>query len=124
MKPRSSPGRSSSSTAAGSCAATERQFGAEASMKLRLACSDYTFPLLPHDQVFKLIGALGFEGVDVGLFEDRSHLQPSHVMPNLARSANELSAKVRDQGLEFADVFYQASTFQDQAANHPDPEER
>jgi len=74
-------------------------------MKLRLACSDYTFPLLPHDAVFKLISALGFEGVDVGLFEDRSHLQPSHVLPHLAQSANALSAKVRDQGLEFADVF-------------------
>lgn len=93
-------------------------------MKLRLACSDYTFPLLPHDHVFKLIAALGFDGVDVGLFEDRSHLQPSHVMPNLARSANELSAKVRDQGLELADIFYQASSFQDRAANHPDPQQR
>jgi sugar phosphate isomerase/epimerase len=93
-------------------------------MKLRLACSDYTFPLLPHEHVFKLIAALGFEGVDVGLFEDRSHLQPSHVLPHLAHSANELSAKVRDQGLEFADVFYQASSFQDRAANDPDPERR
>jgi sugar phosphate isomerase/epimerase len=93
-------------------------------MKLRLACSDYTFPLLPHEHVFKLIAALGFEGVDVGLFEDRSHLQPSHVLPHLAHSANELSAKVRDQGLEFADVFYQASSFQDRAANDPDPEQR
>jgi len=93
-------------------------------MKLRLACSDYTFPLLPHEHVFKLIAALGFEGVDVGLFEDRSHLQPSHVLPHLARSADELSAKVRDQGLQFADMFYQASSFQDRSANDPDPQQR
>ncbi len=93
-------------------------------MKLRLACSDYTFPLVPHDHVFKLVAALGFEGIDVGLFQDRSHLQPSHVLPHLSRSADELSAKVRDQGLEFADVFYQASTFQDRAANHPEAEAR
>jgi sugar phosphate isomerase/epimerase len=93
-------------------------------MKLRLACSDYTFPLLPHEQVFKLIGALGFDGVDVGLFEDRSHLQPSQVLPHLARSANELGAKVRDQGLEFADVFYQARSFEDRAANDPNPTQR
>ena len=42
-----------------------------ASMKLRLACSDYTFPLLPHDHVFPLVAALGFDGIDVGLFQDR-----------------------------------------------------
>ena len=93
-------------------------------MKLRLACSDYTFPLLPHEHVFKLIAALGFEGVDVGLFEDRSHLQPSHVLPHLARSADELAAKVRGEGLEFADIFYQASDFTVTAANDPDPAQR
>jgi len=93
-------------------------------MKLRLACSDYTFPLLPHDHVFPLVAALGFDGIDVGLFQDRSHLQPSDVLPHLARSADALTAKVRDQGLELADVFMQASTFQDRAANHPDAAER
>src|SRR5438445_10763080 len=93
MRPRSSPGRSLWSTAAASCAAIDGS-GTEASMALRLACSDYTFPLLAHEHVFKLISALGFEGVDVGLFEDRSHLQPSHVLPHLARSANALSQQV------------------------------
>jgi sugar phosphate isomerase/epimerase len=93
-------------------------------MKLPLACSDYTFPLLPHDHMFKLIAALGFEGVDIGVFQDRSHIQPSRVIPNLSRSANELTAKVRDQGLELADLFYQASSFPDRAANHPDEDER
>jgi len=67
---------------------------------------------------------LGFDGVDVGLFEDRSHLQPHHVLPDLASGARELSAVVHDQGLEFADIFYQASTFQTLAANHPDAGER
>ncbi len=93
-------------------------------MRLRLACSDYTFPLLPHDDVFRLVRALGFEGIDVGLFQDRSHLQPSHVIPNLSRSANLLTAQLDDQGLELADVFFQASSFQDRAANDPDPEQR
>lgn len=93
-------------------------------MKLRLACADFSFPLLPHDDVFKLIAMLGFEGVDVGVFQDRSHLQPSQVIPNLAGSASELSHQVRDTGLNFADIFYQASTFQDRAANHPDPNQR
>ena len=43
---------------------------------LELACADFTFPLLPHDRVLALIAALEIPAVDIGLFEDRSHLQP------------------------------------------------
>jgi sugar phosphate isomerase/epimerase len=63
---------------------------------------------------------LGF----VGLFEGRSHLQPSHVLGNMPAAANALAAQVRDAGLAFADLFYQTSDFPDRAANHPDPAER
>ena len=93
-------------------------------MKRPLACADFTFPLLSHSEVFKLVGRLGFEGVDVGLFEGRSHLQPSQVLDNLPRAANALAAQVRDAGLAFADIFYQTTAFPDRAANHPDPAER
>jgi sugar phosphate isomerase/epimerase len=93
-------------------------------VNLRLACADFTFPLLPHDDVLKLIGMLGFEAIDIGLFEGRSHLRPSHVSGNLAGAAAELSKKVRGQGLEFADIFYQASDFRITSANDPNPDER
>ena len=43
-------------------------------MKLKLACADFAFPLLPHDRVLDLIAMLEFDGVDIGLFEGRSHL--------------------------------------------------
>ena len=43
----------------------------------KLACADFTFPLLPHDKVLDLIAALELDGVDIGLFEGRSHLWPS-----------------------------------------------
>ena len=46
-------------------------------MQFKLACADFTFPLLPHDDALDLIAALGFDGVDLGMFEGRSHLQPS-----------------------------------------------
>ncbi|MEP0843201.1 MAG: hypothetical protein HRF43_10895, partial [Phycisphaerae bacterium] len=42
-----------------------------------LACADFTFPLLDHDRALDLIALLEFDGVDVGLFEGRSHLWPS-----------------------------------------------
>ncbi len=93
-------------------------------MKLRLACADFAFPLLPHQSVFQLIGMLGFEGLDVGLFEGRSHLQPSQVMGNLPAAAHLLDSQVRGAGLQLADIFYQASSFDSVAANHPDPAEQ
>ena len=37
-------------------------------MKYKFASADFTFPLLEHDKVIKLIGLLGFDGIDIGLF--------------------------------------------------------
>jgi sugar phosphate isomerase/epimerase len=90
-------------------------------MKFRLACSDYSFPLMPQDDVFKLVTMLGFAGIDIGVFEGRSHIRPSQVIGNVAGAASQLTQRVKDAGLELADIFYQASSFSDMAANHPDP---
>ena len=95
-------------------------------MDLRLSCPDFTFPLLPHDDSLALIALLGFQGVDIGLFEDRSHIYPSHVAHNLAAAARDLSGRVSDKGLALVDVYFQASGpgLATLAMNHPDPEER
>lgn len=93
-------------------------------MNLKLACADFTFPLLPHNDVLKLVAMLGFEGVDIGLFEDRSHIYPSHVLSNMAVAARDLSARVEDKGLMLADIFYQGTSFEAIAVNHPDAAER
>ena len=55
-------------------------------MTLKLACADFTFPLLSHENALQLIAMLEFKGVDIGLFEERSHLFPSassRMLPNL-----------------------------------------
>src|ERR1700737_1819311 len=94
-------------------------------MKLKLACADFTFPLLPHDRVLDLIAMLDVEGVDIGLFEGRSHLWPSTLFGALRPSARELARKLGDRGLEPADIFLQtAIDFASLAPNHPDPERR
>ena len=93
-------------------------------MQLKLAGADFTYPLLTHDQVLDVMVMLGYQGVDIGLFQDRSHLQPSDILPNLAASARELSAKVAGRGLDFADIFFQSSSFEVMTANHPDAAER
>ncbi|HTE17060.1 MAG TPA: TIM barrel protein, partial [Armatimonadota bacterium] len=94
-------------------------------MSFPLACADFTFPLLSHDQSLDLVAALGFDGVDIGLFEGRSHLWPSREFVDVSRSAGELGRKLSDRGLRAADVFLQMDPdFTRFAVNHPDAERR
>src|SRR6476646_2588881 len=92
---------------------------------MKLACADFTFPLLEHDKVLKLISALDFDGVDIGLFEQRSHLWPSREFKNLRKSARTLKRKLDDSGLKCADIFLQlAPSFIPFAINQPDKSRR
>ena len=91
-------------------------------VKLKLACADYTFPILPHDQVLQIISILGLQGVNVALFQDRSHLQPSTEFANVRRSARRLKKRLDDNGLVAADVFLQLSL--DLSARGDQPSQR
>lgn len=94
-------------------------------MNLKLACADFAFPLLPHEQALRLIAMLGFEGVDIGLFEERSHRWPSREFVDVRRSAGTLKGIASDLGLRVADVFLQmAADFRPFAINHPEAERR
>ncbi|MCA8994583.1 MAG: sugar phosphate isomerase/epimerase [Planctomycetaceae bacterium] len=93
-------------------------------MSFRLACADFTFPLLSHDNSLDVIAMLGFEGVDIGLFEGRSHLHPSKEFANPA-AARTLKQKTQDRGLKVADVFLQMDPdFVPLAINHPEASRR
>ena len=94
-------------------------------MTHKLACADFTFPLLEHDQALRLIAMLGFEGVDIGLFEERSHLWPSREFEDVEGSARRLQARLEDKGLQAADIFLQvAEEFVPYALNHPEEKRR
>ncbi len=94
-------------------------------MKLKLACADFAFPLLPHDGVLDLIGMLEFDGLDIGLFEGRSHLWPSLEFKRLSRNASRLGQKLADRGLRCADVFLQMNPdLIPFAINHPNSRRR
>jgi sugar phosphate isomerase/epimerase len=94
-------------------------------MTPRLACADFAFPLLAHEQSLRLIAMLGFEGVDIGLFEGRSHLWPSVEFEDVGRASAALGRSAGDLGLRVADVFLQmAEDFRPFAINHPDPSRR
>jgi len=85
------------------------------------AGADFTYPLLSHDKVLQLIGLLGFDGVDIGLFQNRSHLQPSMIKGNAANHGRLVKVKADAAGIIIADVFLQSDTdFAAMAVNHPD----
>ena len=91
----------------------------------KLACADFSFPLLSHGQALDLIALLGFDGVDIGLFEGRSHLRPSDQFADLRGSARSLARALGDRGLKPADLYLQTDPdFATFAPNHPDPERR
>jgi sugar phosphate isomerase/epimerase len=90
-------------------------------MQFRFAGADFTFPLLSHEKSLDLIKLLGFEGVDIGLFQDRSHLQPDAMFADIPGNAVTLKRKLEDRGLVLADLFLQMATdFESAALNHPD----
>jgi sugar phosphate isomerase/epimerase len=93
-------------------------------MAMRLACADFSFPLLPHRHALRLIADLGFDGVDIGLFGGGSQLSPDAALSNIPQSARTLSKLITDSSLLLADVFLIPGSFDILAANHPDATER
>jgi sugar phosphate isomerase/epimerase len=94
-------------------------------MKLKLSCADFSFPLLPHEAVLKVIALLGLRGVDVGLFAGQSHLRPEVELRRPGRSGAALRRRLAAEGLTASDIFLQVhENFTDYAVNHPEPARR
>lgn len=90
-----------------------------------LSCADFAFPLVPHDVSLYLISKIGCKGVDVGLFENRSHLQPSDQFIDVKKSALQLKDRLQHYNLAPSDVFLQAELDMTvYAANHIDANRR
>lgn len=92
---------------------------------MKLACADFTFPLLQHEQALELISMLDVEGVDLALMGNRSHVRPEDVRGDIPGWTRRLDERLRSRGLEPADVFLIPWTsFERMAPNNPDPRER
>ena len=90
-------------------------------MSLRLAIADYSFPKLEWDQAVRLAADMGMQAFDIGLFAGRSHLDPAEVLSNPRQSSARVSAELKANNLEIADVFGQPGrVFEENAVNHPD----
>ena len=94
-------------------------------MKLKLSCTDFSFPLLDHDLALAVIALLGLRGVDMGLFEGHGHLKPSRELKMPARSGAKLRRRLDSLGLKAADIFLQIHAgFAEFAVNHPEVKHR
>jgi len=72
-----------------------------------------------------LIAGLGFEGIDIGLMGNRSHVRPEVVREDIAGEAGRVAERVAGRGLAVADVFLIPWTdYRVMAPNHPDDGER
>jgi sugar phosphate isomerase/epimerase len=90
-------------------------------MDLKLATADYSFPKLKWEQVLGLARDIEMRALDIGLFAGRSHLDPAEVLSQVPQAAARVSAALRDNSLEIADVFGQPGrVFEENAVNHPD----
>ncbi|MBU3666746.1 MAG: sugar phosphate isomerase/epimerase [Chthoniobacterales bacterium] len=97
----------------------------EQSRPVKLSCADFTFPLLPHGDVLALIGLLGLNGVDLGVFKGRSHWPPEKILADIPAAMRSIKSSLDRRGLAVADVFLQ--TGEDpavHAANDPDADIR
>lgn len=79
-------------------------------MKLRLAGSDFSFPLLSFERALEILNLLELPAVDVCLFEGHNHLNPSVELSKPELQGKRLLSKVKDRGLQIADVFLVAAT--------------
>lgn len=87
---------------------------------MRLACGDHSFPLLEHDLVLDLIAGMGFDGFDLALMGNRSHIRPEDIRANPAGAAADLGKRIAARGLELSDVFVIPWTdFETYAPNNP-----
>lgn len=88
---------------------------------IEFSCADFTFPTLPHNKVLRLISLLEFNWVDIGIFKDRSHLQPTDQFGQPEKMGMVLKKAASDAGLGVNGVFLQSSLdFTEFSINHPD----
>lgn len=92
---------------------------------MKLACSDYTFPLLDHEDACALIASLGFDGVNIGVWGSITQLRADDAAADPGTRGRDVAARLDRHGLAAADVFMIANPdYSVLAVNHPDADER
>jgi sugar phosphate isomerase/epimerase len=72
-----------------------------------LSCADYAFPLLARSKRLALMQLLGFNHVDIGLFERSSGLRPSELVADPKLFIKQLRQELKNSSLRVSDCFLQ-----------------
>ena len=88
--------------------------------RIKLSCTDFTFGLLPHADALSLIGMLGMDGVDVGVFGADTHTSPRDILKDISAAARQLRTKLKRARLALADVFVIPGDEWKLTVNHPE----
>ena len=92
---------------------------------IRLSCGDHSFPLISHDLALDVIAGLGFDGVNLVLWGNRSDIRPDDVRSDPAGWAGRVLERLRVRSLEVADlVCIPWTDYETMAVNHPLAAER
>lgn len=62
---------------------------------MKLACGDHSFPMLNHEATIDLIAGMGFEGFDLALMGNCSHIRPEHIRSDIATAATTIGKSIR-----------------------------
>lgn len=91
-------------------------------MRIRYSCADYGWPSLQHRTVMAVASDLGYDGIDIGIFEEATHVKVSDLKHWREKSAR-VSRDLNDKGLQCADVFLIPSAdLSCLTPSHPDPQ--
>jgi sugar phosphate isomerase/epimerase len=92
---------------------------------IQLSCADFTFPLLPRPAALEVIRVIGFDAMDIGLFERSDHYRTSELLKNPKASATAVRRETEAAKLRISDVFLQlGSEPSEWTVNDPDPTRR
>ncbi len=93
-------------------------------MGTRYSCADYGWPSLRHETVMAVASDLGYDGLDIGIFGEITHLKVSD-LTEWSRTAARIRRQLNHQKLECADVFLIPSVDLSRLTpSHPDPAEQ
>ena len=67
---------------------------------MHISCSDYTFPLLRRAKRFALLELLGFDLVDLGLFDRNTGLRPAQLAADPKSFTRQLKSELRHTHLQ------------------------
>jgi sugar phosphate isomerase/epimerase len=92
---------------------------------IRLSCGDHSFPLLDHDLALDLIAELGFDGVNLTLWDGHAQLDSASIRRDIEGWAGRITERILARGLVLADlVALPVIDGADVPINHPDPAPR